>query len=118
MDYYIVIVKDDNDWARWQVEAESKEDVTNIFREYGLTQSNATLLESSVKIPLGGTMTIENKTDIVLLACDRCGELGSFASPFDDGTYPALYSMLTLEDGIYCNDCIPSWWNEVLEGNE
>ncbi len=118
MDYYIVIVKDNNDWARWQVKAESKEDLMNIFNEYGFTQSNATLLASSLRKPLSGTMTIENKTDLVLLACDQCQKLGSFNATFDDETYPVLYSRLDLEDGIYCNDCIPSWWNEVSEWDE
>jgi len=46
-----------------------------------------------------------------VLQCDTCKKDGSFYG--DD--LPQLYSMLELEDGIYCDDCIPKWWQEKLE---
>ena len=46
-----------------------------------------------------------------ILQCDACKKDGSF---YEDD-FPQLYSMLDLEDGIYCDDCIPEWWEEKLE---
>ena len=47
-----------------------------------------------------------------VLQCDTCKKDGSF---YEDDL-PQLYSMLDLENGIYCNDCIPEAWERILEG--
>jgi len=51
-----------------------------------------------------------------VLQCDACKKDGSFyGNDYHGGDLPQLYSMLDLENGIYCNDCIPKWWQEKLE---
>ena len=43
------------------------------------------------------------------LKCDECKKDGSFCE--DDSTL--LYSQ-NWDNKIYCDDCIPKWWNEEV----
>jgi len=46
-----------------------------------------------------------------VLQCDICKKDGSF----DDDDLPQLYSMIEWEDGVYCDNHIPKYWEEKLE---
>ena len=42
--------------------------------------------------------------------CNNCNKVGQF----QDNSPTILYSQ-GFDDKVYCNDCIPKWWNEKLE---
>tara|TARA_R110001583_G_scaffold126593_1_gene278202 strand:+ start:51 stop:212 length:162 start_codon:yes stop_codon:yes gene_type:complete len=44
------------------------------------------------------------------LQCDECKKDGSF----NDDDLPLLYGQ-DWDNKIYCDDCIPKWWNEKIE---
>jgi hypothetical protein len=44
------------------------------------------------------------------LKCDECKKDGSFS----DDNLPLLYGQ-DWDNKIYCDGCIPKWWNEKIE---
>jgi hypothetical protein len=63
---YIVKEDDGFNWAKWEVEANSKKDVLDWLESMdfdGLTEDNAYLLEHSLVMPYGGKIEIESEVE-------------------------------------------------------
>ena len=63
---YIVKEYDGYNWARWKVNAKSKEYVLNWLESmdfHGLTEDNAYLLDHTLVMPYGGKIEIESEVE-------------------------------------------------------